>query len=48
MSYSDLGFLYSLMAIAYKKKSEISFIKWSFKLENQFMNNKYKHILDTL
>jgi hypothetical protein len=32
MSYSDLGFLYSLLAIAYKKKSEITFIKWSSKL----------------
>lgn len=48
MSYSDLGFLYSILAIAYKKKSDIKFVKWSFKLENQFMGNKYKHVLETL
>lgn len=32
MSYSDLGFFYSLLTIAHKKKDKIKYIKWSNKL----------------
>lgn len=32
ISYNDIGFLYSLLSIAYKKKSDIGFVKWSSKL----------------
>lgn len=48
MSYNDLGFLYSMLTIAYKKKDKIKFVKWSNKLENQYLNNNYKTVLQTL
>lgn len=48
ISYGDIGFLYSLLSVAYKKKKDIGFTKWSSKLENQFVNNNYKSILQTL
>lgn len=32
MSFDDLGFLFSLLSIAYKKKKDITFTKWSYKL----------------
>ena len=32
MSCSDMGFLYSMLSMAYKKKKDIGFIKWSSKL----------------
>lgn len=45
MSYNDLGFLYSMVAIAYKKKIDIPNIKWSSKMENLYVNSKYKALL---
>jgi hypothetical protein len=48
LGFDDLGFLYSLLSMAYKKKKDINFTKWSYKLENMFINNKYKAVLDTL
>lgn len=48
MSYSDLGFIYSLLTIAYKKKDKIKYVKWSNKLENQYLNNNYKTVMQTL
>lgn len=48
MSYTDLGFLYSLLTIAYKKKDKIKYVKWSNKLENQYLNNNYKTVMQTL
>lgn len=48
MSYTDLGFIYSLLTIAYKKKDKIKYVKWSNKLENQYLNNNYKTVMQTL
>lgn len=48
MSYNDIGFLYSLLTIAFKKKTEIKNVAWSFKLENLFLKNKYKKIFEIL
>lgn len=48
ISYSDLGFLFGMLSIAYKKKKDIPYTKWSSKLENLYLNSKYKVILETL
>lgn len=48
IGYGDIGFLFSLLSIAYKKKKDIISTKWSSKLENQYVNNHYKEVLETL
>lgn len=48
ISYSDLGFLFGMLSVAYKKKKDIPFTKWSSKLEILYLNNKYKLLLETL
>jgi hypothetical protein len=48
ISYGDLGFLFGMLSVAYKKKKDIPFTKWSSKLEILYLNSKYKALLDTL
>lgn len=49
ISFDDMGFLYSLLLIAYQKREKMQEdIKWSGKIENFYLRKNYKKLLDII
>lgn len=49
LSFQDLGFLYSIIVLAYGSREEVATdVSWSSKLENQYLRRNYKTLLNVL
>ena len=49
ISFKDLGYLYSLISIAYHSRDHLSRdLKWSSKLENIYLRKNYRNLLETV